>query len=125
MAIAKARGARVVAIEAVDQRLAEARKFGAYETIDMRQNPDLDDRIKLTREVCGGFPDVVIEVAGVPQAFVDAIRLVGAGGRVLEIGNISASLTVPFPPSMITTKSIEVIGTAMYPPHYLKKSLDV
>jgi D-arabinose 1-dehydrogenase-like Zn-dependent alcohol dehydrogenase len=124
MAIAKARGARVVAIDAVDQRLTEARKFGADETIDMRQHPDLDDRIKLSRELCGGFPDVVIEVAGVPQAFLDALRIVGAGGRVLEIGNISASLTIPLPPSMITTKSIEVIGTAMYPPHYLKKALD-
>ncbi|MGO9266512.1 MAG: zinc-binding dehydrogenase [Candidatus Binataceae bacterium] len=124
MAIAKARGARVIAIDAVDQRLEEARKFGADATIDMRQHPDLDDRIKQTRELCGGFPDVVIEVAGVPQAFIDALRIVGAGGRVIEIGNISPGLTVPLPPSTITFKSVDIIGVAMYPPHYLKKSLD-
>ena len=124
MAIAKARGARVIAIDAIDKRLAEARQFGADATIDMRQYPELDARIALARELCGGFPDVVIEVAGVPQAFIDALRLVGAGGRVVEIGNISPGLTAPLAPSTITFKAIEVIGTATYPPHYLKKALD-
>lgn len=124
MAIAKARGARVIAIDAVDQRLAEARKFGADATIDMRRYPDLDERIKQARELCGGFPDVVLEVAGVPQAFIDALRMVGAGGRVIEVGNISPALTVPLAPSAITFKSVEIIGVATYPPHYLKRSLD-
>ena len=67
---------------------------------------------------------MVLEVAGVPQAFSDALRIVGIGGRVIEIGNISPSLTVPIPPSSITFKSIEMYGVVMYPPHYLKKSLD-
>ncbi len=124
MAIAKARGARVIAIDGFDQRLEEARKFGADETIDLRRFPDLDNRVKRVRDLCGGFADVVLEVAGVPQAFIDALRIVGAGGRVIEIGNISPSLTTEIAPSMITFKSIELTGVVMYPPHYLKKSLD-
>lgn len=124
MAIAKARGARVIAIDGVDQRLEEAVKFGADETIDMRRHADLDERIKRVRDLCGGLPDVVLEVAGVPQAFNDALRIVGAGGRVIEIGNISPGLTAAVAPSTITFKSIELIGVVMYPPHYLKKSLD-
>jgi D-arabinose 1-dehydrogenase-like Zn-dependent alcohol dehydrogenase len=124
MAIAKARGARVIAIDGFEQRLAEARKFGADETIDLRRFPDLDNRVKRVRDLCGGFPDVVLEVAGVPQAFIDALRIVGAGGRVIEIGNISPSLAAEIAPSAITFKSIEVLGVVMYPPHYLKKSLD-
>ena len=31
---------------------------------------------------------------------------------------------IQLPPSLITFKGIEIIGVAMYPPHYLKKSLD-
>jgi len=124
MAIAKARGARVIAIDGFDRRLEEATGFGADETIDLRKYTDIEDRVKRVRDLCGGFPDVVIEVAGIPQAFIDALRIVGAGGRVIEIGNISPGLTVPIAPSMVTFKSIELTGVVMYPPHYLKKSLD-
>jgi D-arabinose 1-dehydrogenase-like Zn-dependent alcohol dehydrogenase len=124
MAIAKARGARVIAIDGVDRRLEEAAKFGADETIDMRKYSDIDARTKRVRDLCGGFPDLVLEVAGVPEAFIDALRLVGPGGRVIEIGNISPSLTAPIAPSTLTFKSIELYGVVMYPPHYLKKSLD-
>ena len=124
MALAKARGARVIAIDGVDQRLDEARKFGADETIDLRKVSEIDDRVKRVRDLCGGFPDVVLEVAGVPQAFVDALRIAGNGGRVIEIGNISPSLMAQIAPSAITFKSIELLGVVMYPPHYLKKSLD-
>ncbi len=124
MAIAKARGARVIAIDGFDRRLEEAKGFGADETIDLRKYTDIEDRVKRVRDLCGGFPDVVIEVAGIPQAFIDALRIVGAGGRVIEIGNISPGLTVPIAPSMVTFKSIELTGVVMYPPHYLKKSLD-
>ena len=37
MAIAKARGARVIAIDGVDLRLAQAKRFGADEVIDLRK----------------------------------------------------------------------------------------
>jgi D-arabinose 1-dehydrogenase-like Zn-dependent alcohol dehydrogenase len=124
MAIAKARGARVVAIDAVDLRLSQARRFGADETIDMRKYADLDSRDKRVRELCSGWPDVVLEVAGVAEAFTDALKMVRAGGRVIEVGNISSGLTVQVAPSLITFKSLEIIGVATYPPHYLKKSLD-
>jgi D-arabinose 1-dehydrogenase-like Zn-dependent alcohol dehydrogenase len=124
MAIAKARGARVIAVDGVEQRLVEAKKFGADETIDLRKYAEIDDRVKRVRDLCGGLADVVIEVAGVPQAFLDALRIVSAGGRVIEIGNISPGLTAAIAPSAVTFKSIEITGVVMYPPHYLKKSLD-
>jgi D-arabinose 1-dehydrogenase-like Zn-dependent alcohol dehydrogenase len=124
MAIAKARGARVVAVDGVDLRLKQARRFGADETVDMREFPEVEARDKRVRELCGGSPDVVLEVAGVPAAFSEAMRMVRIGGRLVEIGNISNALTVTIPPSVITFKSLEIVGVATYPPHYLKKSLD-
>lgn len=124
MAIAKARGARVIAIDGVDLRLGQARRFGADETIDMRKYQEPESRDKRVRELCDGAPDVVLEVAGVPAAFTEAIKMVRAGGRIVEVGNISSGLTVQVAPSLITFKSMEIIGVATYPPHYLKKSLD-
>ena len=124
MAIAKARGARVIAIDGVDLRLREARRFGADETVDMREHADFESRDKRVRELCNGWPDVVLEVAGVPEAFMDALKMVRVGGRVIEVGNISSGMTVQMPPSVITFKSLQIVGVATYPPHYLKKSLD-
>ncbi len=124
MAIAKARGARVIAVDGFDLRLKQARRFGADETVDMRKYAELEARDKRVRELCRGWPDVVLEVAGVPEAFVEAMRMVRIGGRVIEVGNISPGLTVTIPPSVVTFKSLEIIGVATYPPHYLKKSLD-
>ena len=55
MAIAKARGARVIAIDGVDLRLRQARRFGADETVDMREYPDAEARDKRVRELCRGM----------------------------------------------------------------------
>lgn len=124
MAIAKERGAHVIAIDAVAQRLEQAKSFGADEVVDMRRFPEFDARYEQVQKLCGGWPDVILEVAGVPEAFLEACRMVRIGGRVIEVGNISNALQVQFPPSMITFKSLEIVGVATYPPHYLKKSLD-
>jgi D-arabinose 1-dehydrogenase-like Zn-dependent alcohol dehydrogenase len=124
MAIAKARGARVIAIDGVELRLQQAKRFGADELIDLRKHPDFEDRQKRLKALTGIGPDVVLEVAGVPDAFAEALRLVRQGGRVLELGNISMGLTTTIAPSLITFKAPEIIGVATYPPHYLKKSLD-
>ena len=111
MAIAKARGAHVIAVDGVDLRLREARRFGADETIDMREYVDAEARDKRVRALsAAGGPDVVLEVAGVPDAFSEAIRMVRVGGRVIEVGNISAGLTVQIPPSVITFKSLDFLA---------------
>jgi threonine dehydrogenase-like Zn-dependent dehydrogenase len=90
----------------------------------MHKHPEFDDRLAQVQKLCGGWPDVILEVAGVPEAFLEAMKMVRIGGRVIEVGNISAGLQVQIPPSMITFKSLEIVGVAMYPPQYLKKSLD-
>src|SRR5215510_946236 len=124
MAVAKARGARVIAIDGVDLRLKRAKAFGADELVDLREYPTPDARVRRVRELTKGIgPDVVLEVAGIPEAFLEAINLVRNGGRVLELGNISPGLTVTIPPSFVTFKSISIIGVATYNPHYLQKSL--
>jgi threonine dehydrogenase-like Zn-dependent dehydrogenase len=124
MTVAKARGARVIAIDGVELRLKRAKAFGADELVDMREYATPDARVRRIRELTKGIgPDVVLEVAGIPEAFLEAINIVRNGGRVLELGNISPGLTVTMAPSFVTFKSITIIGVATYNPHYLQKSL--
>ncbi len=123
MTVAKARGARVVAIDGVDLRLKRAKAFGADEIIDIREYPIPEARTGRVRELTNGLgADVVLEVAGIPEAFLEAINLVRNGGRVLELGNISPGLTGTLPPSLVTFKSICIIGLATYNPDYLSKA---
>jgi len=75
------------------------------------------------RELTNGLgPDVVLEVAGIPDAFLK--RLICAQRwPVAELGNISMGLTVTVRRRLVTFKSISVIGVSTYNPHYLQKAL--
>ena len=123
-ALAKARGARVLAMDSVDRRLEQARQFGADEIIDLREYPDARSRRKRVRELTNYGPDVVLEVAGVPEAFADALSFARQGGRVLEVGNVLLAPSTQIAPGFITMKSLQITSAMGYPPHYLKKSLD-
>jgi threonine dehydrogenase-like Zn-dependent dehydrogenase len=124
IALAKARGARVIAMDGVARRLEQAGQFGADQIIDLREFPDSRARRKRVRELTGYGPDAVLEVAGIPEAFADAISYARQGGRVLEVGNVLLSPATPIAPGFITMKSLDITTAMGYPPHYLKKSLD-
>ncbi|HKD66286.1 MAG TPA: zinc-binding dehydrogenase [Candidatus Binataceae bacterium] len=124
IAIATARGARAIAMDSVARRLELASAFGADEIIDLREYPDSRARRKRVRELTGYGPDAVLEVAGVPEAFTDAISYARQGGRVLEVGNVLLTPATQVVPGFITMKSLQITTAMGYPPHYLKKSLD-
>jgi len=94
MAIAKARGARVIAIDGVDLRLREARRSAPTRRSISASMPTSSRATSVCASCANGWPDVVLEVAGVPDAFLDALKMVRIGGRVIEVGNISSGLTV-------------------------------
>ena len=74
----------------------------------------------------GGYgADAVLEVTGVPAAFVEAVHLARPGGTVVEIGNVSIGKEheVSLAPGLITRKSLRVQGFVRYQPWYLHKAL--
>jgi (R,R)-butanediol dehydrogenase/meso-butanediol dehydrogenase/diacetyl reductase len=78
-----ARGARVVALDIDDERLADARRCGAAHAFDARAD-DVEERV---RAAFDGEPvAVVAEASGAPGSPSLAQRLVGAGGRMLLVG---------------------------------------
>jgi len=125
-AVGRERGARVVVVEGVPERLELARRFGAHDVVDMRRHRSTFDRAQRVRElVSSDGADVVLEVTGIPAAFSEAIELAGAGGTVVSVGNLNvgAANEVRVSPGMITRKNLTVLGCLRYDPWYLHRAL--
>jgi threonine dehydrogenase-like Zn-dependent dehydrogenase len=123
-AVAKERGATVTVVDAVAGRLDAARAFGADAVISLEELPDPADRAARVRELTGGEgADCVMEVAGVPQAFAEALELVRIGGRIVEIGNVTPGTTQPFDVSALTRRAIRILPVIRYQPWELDEAL--
>lgn len=125
-AIADSKGARVIVIDSVTARLEQAKKFGAWETINMKDFPTREERLEEILRITGGKePDVCIDVTGYPPAFDEAIRMLKIGGKLLEIGCVSVDedQNCTIVPGLIVRKCITVKGILRYQPWYLDKTL--
>lgn len=123
-AVAHERGARVIAVDGVPERLELARAFGATYTISLGEHPEAADRVARVLELTGGLgADMVLEVTGVPASFVEAIDLVRVGGRIASVGNLNAEAQVSMTPGMLTRKSVHVHGVLRYHPWYLHRAV--
>lgn len=125
VAVAKERGAEVVVVEGVDRRIERAEAFGADHVVDFREHATVEARAERVRELTDGLgADVGVEVAGVPPAFAEGIRLVRKGGRYVEIGNVNPGHTVDFDPGLLTRRAIDIYPAIRYDPWYLRKALE-
>lgn len=125
-AICDVMGANVIAIDGVDDRLKEAVDFGAKYVIDMKKFTTKEARNEEVQRITGGMgPDIVVDVAGVPSAFDEAVRLAKIGGTVVEIGNVSVDedQCTSVVPGLIVRKCVTVRGILRYQPIYLYRTL--
>lgn len=125
VAVAHARGARVIVIDGVASRLEQAKRFGASEVLDLSELTELDDRIAKIQELTDGRgPDAAVEVTGVPAAFSEGLQQLRRGGRYLVMGNLSPGATVPFDPGYVTRKALTIRHVDRYDGRYLAQALD-
>ena len=100
------RGARVIAVDLDDHKLAIAKKLGAKHTI----NAGKDDLPECLRAITAGQgPDVVIEAVGSPATYVTAIEQVAFTGRVVYIGY--AKNEVAFSTKLFVQKELDIRGS--------------
>lgn len=103
---AQLHGARVIAVDVDDAKLALARRAGAAETINSRTQP-LHERLQeLTR---GDGPEVVIEAVGLPATFRAAVDEVAFAGRVVYIGY--AKEAVSYETKYFVMKELDIRGS--------------
>lgn len=123
VAVAKWYGAsQVIVIDALKNRLELAKKFGADHTIELDE--DFRARVAKIKEITGGGADVVVEVAGNPNAIKEGIKFLQRGGKYLVMGAINPKSKFEADPSVWIGENLTLKGVSLYHPHTLKKAID-
>jgi L-iditol 2-dehydrogenase len=125
VACARLSGAsKVISVDLIPERLEMAKKLGADVTINMKEFPKAEDRVKKVHaESTGGYgADVVLQCVGVPAAVPEGIDYLRYGGRFCEEGHFSDSGTVEINPSLhLCAKLITLVGSwSSTPPTFLQ-----
>ena len=100
------RGARTIAIDVDDDKLAIAAQAGASELINTRRESMHDRLAELTD---GHGPDVIIEAIGLPETFRAAVEEVAFTGRVVYIGY--AKEPVAYETRLFVQKELDILGS--------------
>jgi len=105
----------IIAQDLLASRLDMAKRMGADLLID--GNLPLDGRLKQVREATDGVgPDIVIETAGVPVAFQEALDFVRRGGKLIEVGHyVIGSGSIEIHPFKICYNDLDIHGSWAYP----------
>ncbi|MCK5291504.1 MAG: zinc-binding dehydrogenase [Thermoplasmata archaeon] len=84
-------GASVIAVDIFDEKLEMAKKLGASETINGKNEEDVAKKI---RKITGGGADVAMEVIGIPATIQQAYEAVKWGGTVVVVGYTHKDITI-------------------------------
>ncbi len=104
---ARDRGATVLLVDLLEDRLETARALGA-ETVQWTTARDVIGQVRAWSG--GDGPQVVIDATGVPAAVEAAVDLVSPAGRVVQVGMSGDSVTLRL--GSFTEKELDVIGVA-------------
>jgi len=102
---------KAIVIDAIEERLDLARRWGADHVINIKEKGDPALRQEEILELTDGIgADVVVECAGTPESFAEGLGMIRRGGRYLVIGQTSG-LTAPIVPALIVIGELEVLGS--------------
>lgn len=100
------RGARVIAVDMAEEKLAIATAAGANHVVNASRE-NLHQRLL---ELTGGHgPDVIIEAIGLPETFRTAVEEVAYTGRVVYIGY--AKELVSYETKLFVQKELSIFGS--------------
>jgi S-(hydroxymethyl)glutathione dehydrogenase/alcohol dehydrogenase len=107
--IAHAFGAsQVIAVDVADDKLAIAKKVGATDVVNGR-TVNVTERV---RELTDGHGvDVAFEALGRPETFVQALELIGDGGRMVAVGIAPGKTTAPVEITRLVRRGLRIIGS--------------
>jgi len=107
--IARACGARVIAIDISAEKLDFARSIGANVTLDARQHADIPAAV---RDNTGGGSEVSIDALGSPQTCFNSIACLAKRGKHIQVGLLLAEHSRPgLPMDQVIAKELEILGS--------------
>ena len=114
----------IIATDIVNSRMGMAKQMGADVAINVGQSTP-EERIAQVQELTNGVGvDIVIECAGLPGVFAEALDLVRRGGKVIEVGHYTDSGSVQVRPHQICNKDLDICGVWAYPQIQFQTALD-
>jgi threonine dehydrogenase-like Zn-dependent dehydrogenase len=98
--------------------------MGADAVVDLREHPSPEDRVAAVRSLTNGWgADVVCELVGRPEAISEGLRMVGLGGRYLEIGTFYPGTSLELDPGFLVMANVRVEAVAAYDARSLQRAL--
>ncbi len=107
--IARALGARVIAIDVAGDKLEFARSIGAEATLDAHENADIAAAVA---DLTQHGADVSIDALGSPETCCGSIACLAKRGRHLQIGLLPGKASRPaLPMDQVVAKELEILGS--------------
>jgi D-arabinose 1-dehydrogenase-like Zn-dependent alcohol dehydrogenase len=103
--LAAAMGARVIALDLSLERLARAKEFGAWHTI----NPSSNDPVGAIKDLIDGGADMTLDTSGQPEGRIAAVRSAKVWGTACFVGE-GKNVTIDVSPDMLR-KQLTIIGS--------------
>jgi L-iditol 2-dehydrogenase len=124
VALTKLRGARVIATDLSDERLAYARSFGADYTINAREVDDQVEAVKALTEGGRGV-DVAVEATGFPKVW-ELTTLMGRKGATINLfGGCPSGTSISIDTGLIHYSELTIKGVYHHTPHYVHKAFQL
>ena len=121
--IARARGARIIAIDVVADRLDFARALGAEATLNARECADMPAAVA---ELTHHGADVSIDALGSPEACVNSIASLAKRGKHIQVGLLLGEFSRPqLPMVQVLAKELQILGSHGMQAHRYPAMLDL
>lgn len=119
IAMARAYGARVIAMGRRTERLELARELGAHAVVDTER----EHAGESVRALTGGVgPDVVIECTGNPTIWMEAPRWAATGGRVVLFAGLTDGTHVAFDATRLHYDEVDIINAFHFRPQDVEQA---
>src|SRR5579863_1030412 len=107
--IARARGARIIAIDVVADRLDFAHALGAEATLNPRECADIPAAVT---ELTHHGADVSIDALGSPETCVNSIASLAKRGKHIQVGLLLGEFSrPPLPMDQVLAKELAILGS--------------
>lgn len=121
--IAKAMGARPIAVDISDQSLSLAQSIGAEHTVNASDSTNVVDAIK---ELTSGGADISIDALGIEATCVNSVRCLRKRGKHIQLGwMLGDASTPPVPMDLVMGHELEIIGSHGMQAHRYSTMMDM
>jgi len=122
--LASLKGAYVIATDLSSDRLLNAKKMGAKETIQIKDGIDSVEEIKRMTEGGRGV-DVAIEATGVPEVWENTVKMPRKGGVACLFGGCKSGTSISIDTGLVHYSEIVIKGVYHHTPYYVRKAFNL